>query len=135
MTVAPRCGAGDLVPVADSACPHLDQRLIRPKLRRPGQFQDLHRPAELAHARSLHVTRPGFRPGSEAHPPVPGQMCAADAFISGQLSWFLCIKLCRGGVQAGGLRAGVEAAIPGGEDQARVADGQGAGEVDGVCAA
>ena len=46
-------------------------------------------------------------------------MCAADAFISGQLSWFLCIKLCRGGVQAAASRR------RGGGDPRRRGSGQG----------
>jgi len=51
-TQVPLPGAGELVPVAHSARLHVDEHLIWPQPSRPGQLQDFHRIAELAHART-----------------------------------------------------------------------------------
>src|SRR6266849_6791024 len=51
-TQIPVPGAGELVPVAHPACPHVDQDLIRPEPRSPGKLQKLHGAAEPAHASS-----------------------------------------------------------------------------------
>jgi hypothetical protein len=51
-TQVPFPGAGELVPVAHPAGLHVDQHLVWPQPSRPGQLQDFHWAAELAHART-----------------------------------------------------------------------------------